>query len=94
MNNNCNHNIMQIAFFWFANRPKTKMNPCFVPFVIVTGYGMFHYKLLALCGWALSSDAIEVLAISFILPPATCDLGLSNSDKGLLNSSVFCGMYL
>ena len=40
----------------------------------------------------MSSDAIEVLAISFILPPATCDLGLSNSDKGLLNSSVFLGM--
>ena len=34
-----------------------------------------------------------MLAISFILPPATCDLGLSNSDKGLLNSSVFLGVF-
>ncbi len=60
-------------------------------FHLIAGYGRFHYTLLALCGWALSSDAIEVLAISFILPPATCDLNMSNSDKGLLNSSVFLG---
>ncbi len=56
------------------------------------GYGKFHYLLLALCGWALSSDAIEVLAISFILPPATCDLGLSNEDKGLVSAIIFAGM--
>ncbi len=61
---------------------------------MTSGYGKFHCVLLALCGWALSSDAIEVLAISFILPPATCDLHMSNSDKGLLNSSVFLGMFL
>ncbi|KAI0209926.1 Synaptic vesicle glycoprotein 2C [Lamellibrachia satsuma] len=60
--------------------------------VAVTGYGWFHYQLLALCGWAVSSDAIEILSISFILPPATCDLHLSDSDKGWLNSSLFIGM--
>ena len=55
------------------------------------GYGKFHYLLLALSGWALSSDAIEVLSISFILPPGTCDLNLSNSDKGWLNAIIFIG---
>ncbi|KAK2164521.1 hypothetical protein LSH36_62g00013 [Paralvinella palmiformis] len=58
------------------------------------GYGRFHYCLLALCGWALSSDAIEILSISFILPPATCELSLSDSSKGWLNSAVFLGMML
>ena len=57
----------------------------------VIGYGVFHYKLLALCGWALSSDAIEILCISFVLPSATCELDLSDSDKGWINSSVFLG---
>jgi hypothetical protein len=55
------------------------------------GYGKFHYRLLALCGWALSSDAIEILCISFVLPSATCELNLSDSDKGWLNSCVFLG---
>lgn len=60
-------------------------------FEIFSGYGKFHYLLLALCGWALSSDAIEILCISFVLPSATCELNLSDSDKGLLNSCMFLG---
>ena len=56
-----------------------------------TGYGCFHYKLLLLCGWAVSSDAVEILGISFILPAATTELELSDSDKGWINSSVFLG---
>lgn len=59
---------------------------------VISGYGRFHYQLLALCGWALSSDAIEILSISFVLPPAMCQLQLSDSSKGWLNSAVFLGM--
>eukprot|EP00914_Ancora_sagittata_P035108 GHVO01070863.1.p1 GENE.GHVO01070863.1~~GHVO01070863.1.p1 ORF type:complete len:107 (-),score=11.55 GHVO01070863.1:218-538(-) len=59
--------------------------------ITATGYGKFHYLLLALCGWALSSDAIEILCISFVLPSAACELDLSDSDKGLLNSCMFLG---
>jgi len=57
-----------------------------------TGYGYFHYGLLLLCGWALSSDAIEVLSLSFILPPATCELSLSSHNKGWLTAIIFVGM--
>ena len=56
-----------------------------------TGYGCFHYKLLLLCGWAVSADPVEILGISFILPPATEELDLSDADKGWINSSVFLG---
>ncbi|XP_052236905.1 synaptic vesicle glycoprotein 2C-like isoform X1 [Dreissena polymorpha] len=56
------------------------------------GYGKFHVLLLALCGWAVSSDAIEVLSVSFMLPSAQCDLHLSSTDKGWLNSIIFVGM--
>lgn len=56
------------------------------------GYGKFHIILLALCGWAVSSDAIEVLSVSFMLPSAQCDLKLSSEDKGWLNAIIFVGM--
>ncbi|XP_033741474.1 synaptic vesicle glycoprotein 2C-like isoform X1 [Pecten maximus] len=59
-----------------------------------TGNGKFHYLVLVLCGWAVSSDAIEVLSISFVLPAAQCDLNLSSNDKGWLNSIIFVGMML
>lgn len=55
------------------------------------GYGKFHIFVLILCGWAVSSDAIEVLSVSFMLPSATCELKLSSSDKGWLNAVIFIG---
>ncbi|KAH9489157.1 Synaptic vesicle glycoprotein 2C [Bulinus truncatus] len=58
------------------------------------GFGKFNIFLLLLCGWAVSSDAVEVLSISFILPAATCDLYLTSSDKGWLNAIVFLGMMI
>ncbi|KAJ8315817.1 hypothetical protein KUTeg_007967 [Tegillarca granosa] len=59
-----------------------------------TGYGKFHIFVLILCGWAVSSDAIEVLSVSFMLPSATCELSLSSSDKGWLNAVIFIGMLI
>lgn len=56
------------------------------------GFGRYHIYLLLICGWAVSSDAIEVLSVSFLLPSATCDLKLTSSDKGWLNATVFLGM--
>ncbi|KAL4232718.1 hypothetical protein ACF0H5_007406 [Mactra antiquata] len=56
------------------------------------GYGKFHVILLLLCGWAVSSDAIEVLSVSFMLPSAECDLHLTSTDKGILNAIIFLGM--
>ena len=39
----------------------------------------------------MSSDAIEVLSVSFMLPSAQCDLHLTSSDKGWLNAIIFGG---
>jgi VNT family MFS transporter (synaptic vesicle glycoprotein 2) len=47
----------------------------------VIGSGPFHWKLLLLAGWVNASDAVELLAVSFVLPSATTDLNLSSSDK-------------
>uniref|UniRef100_A0A3P8SLQ4 Synaptic vesicle glycoprotein 2 n=1 Tax=Amphiprion percula TaxID=161767 RepID=A0A3P8SLQ4_AMPPE len=57
-----------------------------------TGFGLFHWLLLVVCGWANASDAVEILCVSFLLPTARCDLKLSSSDMGLLTASIFLGM--
>ncbi|CAG5957655.1 unnamed protein product [Menidia menidia] len=60
--------------------------------VELTGFGLFHWLLLVVCGWANASDAVEILCVSFLLPTARCDLLLSSSDMGLLTASIFLGM--
>lgn len=55
------------------------------------GFGLFHWLLLLVCGWANASDAVEILCVSFLLPTARCDLLLSSSDMGLLTASIFLG---
>jgi len=62
--------------------------------VSLSGYGKFHYLLLAVCGWANASDAIEILAISFVLPSAECDLELTSVRKGWLTAIMFIGMMI
>uniref|UniRef100_A0A3Q1EZ27 Synaptic vesicle glycoprotein 2 n=1 Tax=Acanthochromis polyacanthus TaxID=80966 RepID=A0A3Q1EZ27_9TELE len=55
-------------------------------------FGLFHWLLLVVCGWANASDAVEILCVSFLLPTARCDLKLSSSDMGLLTASIFLMM--
>ncbi|XP_030745982.1 synaptic vesicle glycoprotein 2B isoform X2 [Sitophilus oryzae] len=58
----------------------------------LTEYGKFHYLLLAICGLLSTSEEMDVIAISFILPSAQCDLNLNTQTKGWLNSIIFVGM--
>ncbi|RNA29098.1 synaptic vesicle glyco 2B-like [Brachionus plicatilis] len=58
------------------------------------GFGKFHLLLLFICGLANSSDAIEILCVSFVLPSAECDLNMSSTDKGYLSSITFLGMMI
>ncbi|GLH05621.1 Organic cation transporter-like protein [Gryllus bimaculatus] len=58
----------------------------------LTGYGKFHYFLLAVCGFVSTSEEMDVISMSFILPSAQCDLKLSTQTKGWLNSIIFIGM--
>jgi len=60
----------------------------------LTGYGVFHYWLMLVCGWANASDAVEILCISFLLPSAECDLQLTPGRKGWLSAILFVGMML
>lgn len=56
------------------------------------GYGKFHYLLLAVCGFVSTSEEMDVISMSFILPSAQCDLNLNTQAKGWLNSIIFIGM--
>uniref|UniRef100_A0ABD2WVV1 Major facilitator superfamily (MFS) profile domain-containing protein n=1 Tax=Trichogramma kaykai TaxID=54128 RepID=A0ABD2WVV1_9HYME len=58
----------------------------------LTEYGKFHYFLLAVCGFVSTSEEMDVISMSFILPSAQCDLKLNTQSKGWLNSIIFIGM--
>ena len=58
------------------------------------GYGFFHFILLLVAGWALASDSVEVLCISFISPAAQQDLKLTRKTEGWLDASIFIGMMI
>lgn len=58
----------------------------------LAGYGKFHYILLAICGLVSTSEEMDVISMSFILPSAQCDLDLNTQTKGWLNSIIFIGM--
>lgn len=60
--------------------------------IVLTGYGRFHYLLLAVCGFVSTSEEMDVISMSFILPSAQCDLELNTHTKGWLNSIIFIGM--
>ena len=55
------------------------------------GHGRFQWVVVAAMGVANASDAIELLAVSLLLPAAACDLDISSRGKGWLNAAVFIG---
>ncbi|XP_015521844.2 synaptic vesicle glycoprotein 2C [Neodiprion pinetum] len=58
----------------------------------LTGYGKFHYFLLAVCGLVSTSEEMDVISMSYILPSAQCDLDLDTHRKGWMSSIIFIGM--
>ena len=60
-------------------------------FNFFSGYGKFHYFLLIVCGFVSTSEEMDVISMSFILPSAQCDLNLNTHSKGWLNSIIFIG---
>ena len=62
----------------------------------VIGFGLSHVLLLLGTGIALSSDAVEVLSISFALPiiRQSSELNIAHWQNGLLSSVIFIGMLI
>ena len=58
------------------------------------GFGLFHVLLIACNGIALSSDAVEVLSISFVLPIIRDkdEFDIADWQNAMLSSIIFLGM--
>jgi VNT family MFS transporter (synaptic vesicle glycoprotein 2) len=59
------------------------------------GFGKFNYCLIILCGVILSCVFFETMGISYALPVAECDLGLTSKQQyGIINGVSFGGITL
>ena len=58
------------------------------------GFGLFHIFLIFVNGIALSSDAVEVLSISFVLPVLNRpeEFNISDTEEAVLSCIIFLGM--
>lgn len=55
--------------------------------------GMFHYRLLALCGSSFLADAAEVNLLAFVSVCAGVEWGLNPAQIASITSSVFAGQF-
>lgn len=64
-------------------------------FLLLLGLGRFHWLLLITCGLCLMSTIVETLNIGFVIPliEMECELSLTLSQKGILNSAAFVGQF-
>ncbi|XP_024945351.1 synaptic vesicle glycoprotein 2B [Cephus cinctus] len=62
--------------------------------ITATGFGKFHYMLLAVSGLIYMDTAIGITILSFVLPAAQCDLQMDSTSKGYLTASPMLGMVI
>lgn len=57
-----------------------------------TGFGLFHYKLLMLCGWSLAGHGLAFLCPSFTLTLAACEMQLTAVHQDWIHAIMVIGM--
>lgn len=62
--------------------------------ISATGFGRFHFCLLAVTGLIYANTAIGITIVSFVLPAATCDFRMTSADKGWLTAAPMLGMVI
>ncbi|XP_045494468.1 synaptic vesicle glycoprotein 2C-like isoform X1 [Colias croceus] len=62
--------------------------------ISATGFGRFHFCLLAITGLIYADTAIGITIVSFVLPAATCDFRMTSADKGWLTAAPMLGMVI
>ncbi|XP_023020628.1 putative transporter SVOPL [Leptinotarsa decemlineata] len=60
--------------------------------IAATGFGKYNIFLMFVTIFPSVAEIFEVVALSYVLPIAECDLNLTLSDKGMLNAMTFAGM--
>ncbi len=58
------------------------------------GVGRFQWRLLGVNGLVWAGDAMEIIAIGFIIPSIILTFGISGAEAGLVGSLFFAGMLL
>lgn len=58
------------------------------------GTGRFQWLMLAICGLANASDAVEVMSVGLMGTAAEQDLQLDAQREGALNSAMLVGMFV
>lgn len=61
---------------------------------IYTGHGKFHLFLLLCCGFAMMGVVVENVNIGFVLPYVRCEMEISTTEQGLLNSVGYIGIVM
>nr|CAH7741921.1 unnamed protein product [Callosobruchus chinensis] len=61
--------------------------------VVETGFGKFNLLLLLVLFFPCLAQVLETVNISYVLPIAQCDLGISLEDKGIIISMVVSGFF-
>ncbi len=56
------------------------------------GLGRFQWRLFGINGLVWASDAMEIIAIGFVIPSIITTFGLPRSEAGLVGSLFFLGM--
>jgi MFS family permease len=57
------------------------------------GFGKFQLKLLVVCGFCWVCDAMELMVVSFLPLPLSCEFGLTPFEQSLIVMCVFIGMF-
>jgi len=59
-----------------------------------SGFGMWQFLLLAQCGWANASDAVEIMCISYTTTAMMKEFGVSSAQISSLGMALFLGMMI
>lgn len=86
------HQVFELEHDRNESGPSGPTRADFETAIELAGYGKFHYILLGICGLVSTSEEMDVISMSFILPSAQCDLNLNTQTKGWLNCIIFVGM--
>ncbi|XP_017965075.1 synaptic vesicle 2-related protein [Drosophila navojoa] len=62
--------------------------------ITLTGHGLFHLKLLLVCGLCFMAVMVEIMGVSLIMPLVKCDLQATLDQQGILASAGFLGVVL
>lgn len=57
-------------------------------------YGKFHFLIVIASGLSIMGAIMENISVSYVLPYAKCDLQLTLTEQGLVNSVSFLGFVL